>query len=143
MKKYFLLTIFTVASLFNAIAYACEHQGSCGKACAIGPYFISPQDGATVDQSFTIEMGIKGLTVHKAGQLIEGTGHHHLIIDGKAIGEEQTVPKDATHLHFGKGQTQTTITLKPGKHTLTLQFADGHHQSYGKIMSRNIEVHVK
>ena len=63
--------------------------------------------------------------------MLEGTGHHHLIVDGKAVPKGSVVPADATHMHFGKGQTETTLKLPPGKHTLTLQFADGAHQSYG------------
>jgi len=144
MKKWFILTIFTTASLLmSSMAYACAHSGSCGTSCSIGPHFISPKDGATVPKTFTIKMGIKGLKVHKAGALIEGTGHHHLIIDGSSVAENEVVAKDATHIHFGKGQTETSVTLTPGKHTLTLQFADGHHQSYGKIMSHTIAITVE
>ncbi len=126
------------------IAWAEAHEGSHGgKSCSIGPYFISPQDGDVVSGNVSIKMGIKGMRVHKAGELIEGTGHHHLIIDGGYVPENEVVPKDDKHIHFGGGQMETTIKLAPGKHTLTLQFADGHHQSYGKIMSKTIEITVK
>jgi len=53
------------------------------------------------------------------------------------------VPKDSTHLHFGKGQTETTVQLTPGKHKLTLQFADGLHRSYGGKLATTISVNVK
>ncbi|MFQ5518672.1 MAG: DUF4399 domain-containing protein [Mariprofundus sp.] len=105
--------------------------------------FVQPADGAVVGQDVNIVMAVDGMKVHKAGELIEGTGHHHLIIDGSFIVKGEGVPKDATHKHFGKGQTETTIRLAPGEHTLTLQFADGHHQSYGKPISTTITVHVK
>ena len=74
---------------------------------------------------------------------MDGTGHHHLIIDGHPVEAGKAVPADATHLHFGKGQTETTLKLAPGPHTLTLQFADGLHQSYGPEMSATITVTVK
>ncbi len=105
--------------------------------------FAQPKDGAELGRTFKVVMQVHGMQVHKAGELIEGTGHHHLIIDGGFIPRGETVPKDATHLHFGKGQTETMLTLNPGEHTLTLQFADGHHQSYGKALSKTIHVHVK
>ncbi len=117
---------------------ACSHA-------ADGPHvaFTQPQDGATVGQDVKVVMDVHGMQVHKAGELIDGAGHHHLIIDGGFVPKGEVVAKDATHKHFGKGQTEATIHLKPGDHTLTLQFADGHHQSYGKGMSETIHLHVK
>jgi len=144
MKHWFTLIALASTLLLSSVAQAaCKHEGVCNQSCTLGPEFISPKDGDTVSSNFAVKMGIKGMKVHKAGDLIDGTGHHHLIIDGAYIPENTTVPKDAQHIHFGKGQTETTIQLKPGKHTLTLQFADGHHQSYGKVMSKTIHITVK
>jgi hypothetical protein len=53
------------------------------------------------------------------------------------------IPVDNTHLHFGKGQTEAVLTLSPGNHLLTLQFADGAHRSYGSPLSRSISVTVE
>ena len=106
-------------------------------------HFVEPADGATVAQEFTVKMGVEGMTVQPAGALKDGTGHHHLIIDGQPVPAGTAVPADATHLQFGKGQTETTVKLAPGKHTLTLQFADGLHQSYGPALSQTITVTVK
>ena len=50
---------------------------------------------------------------------------------------------DDQHRHFGKGQTETEITLPPGRYRLTMQFADGAHRSYGEKMRKTIEVTVK
>lgn len=105
--------------------------------------FVEPADGATVSSPVSVKMGVSGMTVQPAGKLVEGTGHHHLIIDGEPIAAGMPVPADAKHLHFGKGQTETSVELPPGKHTLTLQFADGLHQSYGPAMSKTIEIDVK
>jgi hypothetical protein len=69
--------------------------------------------------------------------------HHHLIVDGGAVAKGQVVPSDAQHVHFGRGQTETELSLKPGPHTLTLQFADGAHLSYGEMMSQTIHITVK
>ena len=132
MKKHFGLALLTTAALFSAPAIG---GGSV--------HFITPTDGAMVSSEFQVKMGVKGIAVEPAGKLMDGTGHHHLIIDGHPIEAGKAVPADATHLHFGKGQTETTLKLAPGPHTLTLQFADGLHQSYGPEMSATITVTVK
>jgi Domain of unknown function (DUF4399) len=90
------------------------------------------------------EFGVDGLRVRPAGEgpLDHASGHHHLIIDGRPIPLGQTVPADDKHLHFGKGETQAQITLPPGRHTLTLQFADGAHRSYGPKWAATIRVNV-
>ena len=115
-----------------------------GAAFAEGSvHFVAPTDGATVPQTFKVEMGVTGMTVEPAGELNEGHGHHHLIVDGSAVAAGETVPADERHIHFGKGQTETTLTLPPGEHALTLQFADGLHRSYGPALSRTITVQVE
>jgi hypothetical protein len=106
-------------------------------------YFIEPTDGTTVTSPFKVRMGVEGMLVEKAGQLIDGTGHHHLIINGKPVEPGSVVPADEQHIHFGDGQTETEIELPKGKHTLTLQFADGAHRSYGPHMTQTITVEVQ
>jgi len=84
------------------------------------------------------------IKVDTAGPVIAGIGHHHLLIDAEdSLTAGTMVPKDSTHLHFGKGQTETEIKLAPGKHKLALQFADGLHRSYGGKLSTVITVNVK
>lgn len=83
------------------------------------------------------------MRVHPAGELIEGTGHHHLIVNGPAIATGQVVPADERHIHYGLGQTETELKLVPGDYQLTLQFADGAHVSYGPKMSQTIRVSVR
>ncbi len=112
-------------------------------AAAASVSFVSPTDGDTVGSEFMVQMAVDGMQLRPAGEVVEGTGHHHLIVDGGPLEAGTPVPSDATHLHFGKGQSETTLKLAPGEHTLTLQFADGKHRSYGPGMSRTIKVHVK
>jgi len=108
-----------------------------------GVYFVNLKNGDTVSSPVIVQMGVKGKTVEPAGALNAGKGHHHLIIDGSYIEKGQMVMKDSTHLHFGKGQTVDTLKLSPGQHTLTLQFADGAHMSYGKDWSSTVSILVK
>ena len=107
-----------------------------------GVYFKGISAGDSVSSPLTVKMGVCGKEVKPAGDVVEGTGHHHLIVDGSCIAAGETVPKDASHYHFGKGQTETTLDLTPGVHTLTLQFADGHHGSYGETLCKTIQVMV-
>lgn len=109
-----------------------------------GVHFVFPQNDAKIFAKSTVRFGVTGMTVTPAGQHIEDAtrGHHHLIIDGAPIPQGQPVPFDDTHMHFGKGQTETELTLAPGTHTLTLQFANGAHLSYGPALSTTIRVEV-
>ncbi len=127
-----LLAIVLLLSLSNAMA-----------ATTSKVHFTKPHDHEVVPPTFPVEFAVDGMTVAKAGEMKEGTGHHHLIIDGKPVAKGIVVPKDETHKHFGDAATSTSLTLKPGKHTLTLQFADGAHKSLGEEYSATINVEVK
>ncbi len=107
-------------------------------------FFKNLKDGQTVNSPFKVEMGVSGIELDTAGSMSANTGHHHLLIDdGDSIPMGTVVPKDSTHLHFGKAQTEATVTLSPGKHKLTLQLADGLHRSYGSQLSATVTVNVK
>lgn len=115
-----------------------------GVVCAAGRvYFVEPADGASVTGPFKVRFGLEGMRLAPAGDMSTGTGHHHLIIDGAAVPQNEVIPNDEHHRHFGKGQTETEVALSPGEHTLTLQFANGAHQSYGAEMSSSIKVMIK
>lgn len=114
---------------------------SCGQKD--GVYFQNLEDGQEVGTSVLVEMGVSGMDIKPAGEIEKGSGHHHIIIDGGSIKTGDMVPADKTHIHFGKGQTETTLDLSPGEHTLTLQFANGAHQSYGPDWSKTISITVK
>ena len=86
-----------------------------------------PADGATVSTTFKVEMAATGLVVEPSGEINEGAGHFHILVDTDFIPAGQVTPTDEQHLHFGKGQTAVYLELEPGEHTLRLQFADGAH----------------
>jgi hypothetical protein len=106
-------------------------------------YFKNLKDGQTVSSPVKVEMGADNIKVDSAGTLRPGSGHHHILVDAAAIEAGQVIPKDSTHLHFGNAQKQAEVALKPGKHTLSLQFADGLHRSYGNKLSSTVTVTVK
>jgi len=105
--------------------------------------FAEPKNGATLTSPFKVKMLVTGMKINPAGDMTANTGHHHLIVNGGPIKEGESIPFNDTHLHFGKGQTETDLSLPSGKYRLTLQFANGAHQSYGPSMSKTIEIIVK
>lgn len=91
-------------------------------------YFITPQDGDTVPQTFTVQMGAEGIIVEPAGEIREGAGHFHILVNEDFVGPGELIPIDtANYLHYGQGQTEVELTLPPGEYTLRLQLADGAH----------------
>ena len=106
-------------------------------------YFKNLKEGQTVSSPIKVEMVAEGINVDTAGTIKPGSGHHHLLIDVSSIEPGQVIPKDSRHLHFGNAQKQAEVPLKPVKHTLSLQFADGIHRSYGNKLSSTINVLVK
>jgi Domain of unknown function (DUF4399) len=107
-------------------------------------YIISPADGATVSSPVTVVFGLKGMGVAPAGVQQANTGHFHLLVDVGLPPQDQPIPKDEQHLHFGGGQTQTTLKLAPGKHTLQLLMGDYAHLSFDPaIASPVITITVK
>ncbi|MBR8652197.1 DUF4399 domain-containing protein [Achromobacter sp. Marseille-Q0513] len=131
------------ARICSGLAGAVLLSASLAAKAADKVYFVEPKDGATVDSPVKVKFGVDGMAVKPAGDMTAGTGHHHLIVDGKPVPKGEVVPTDDTHIHFGKGQTETELKLAPGKHTLTMQFADGAHRSYGPDLSSTISVTVK
>jgi hypothetical protein len=95
-------------------------------------YFITPHNGDTLHSPLTVRFGLKGLGVAPAGIKFDNTGHHHLLVDTDISELKLDAPMPASDkiLHFGKGQTETELTLAPGKHTLQLVFADYLHTSF-------------
>ncbi len=91
-------------------------------------YIVSPKDGAKVKGPVTVVFGLKGMGIAPAGIKFDNTGHHHLLVDADAPADlSKPLPADEHNIHFGKGQTETTLTLPPGKHTLQLLLADSLH----------------
>jgi Domain of unknown function (DUF4399) len=140
MKR--LVPLIVIALGVTAVAVAQVKRTTAPAAAEV--YFISPKDGESVTTPVTVRFGLKGMGVAPAGVAFEGAGHHHLIVDAPTPPLDAPVPADAKHLHFGKGQTETTLELKPGKHTLQLVVGDQLHIPHEPaVVSKVITVTVK
>lgn len=107
-------------------------------------YFVEPADGATIEGPVRVVMGLKGMGIAPAGIDFPATGHHHLIVDAPTPPPGAIIPMDANHIHFGKGQTETTLDLPAGTHTLQLVLADRNHIPHEPaVVSPVITVTVK
>ncbi|HJN51404.1 MAG: DUF4399 domain-containing protein [Pseudomonadales bacterium] len=106
-------------------------------------YIVSPADGDTVQSTFTIQFGLKGMGVSPAGIDVPNTGHHHLLIDASKLPPLNEPMGDAVR-HFGGGQTEVEISLAPGRHALQLILGDKLHIPHSPpVVSDKIFVTVK
>lgn len=121
-KRIFSVLILATSFVGPSLADSAEDKDT-------GPqvYFISPGHGAHVTNPIQVIFGLRGMGIAPAGTDKAGTGHHHLIIDADLPPLDENIPMDENHVHFGGGQTETTIELPPGEHTLQLLLGDMNH----------------
>ncbi|GAA6160803.1 MULTISPECIES: DUF4399 domain-containing protein [Ruegeria] len=115
-------------------------------------YFVNLSDGDSVQSPVTIVFGLNGMGVAPAGTEAENTGHHHLLIDRPPLGQGEDgadelaygLPADDNHIHFGGGQTEVTLEMAPGEHTLQLVLGDAGHVPHNPpIVSEVITITVE
>jgi len=106
-------------------------------------YIVSPANGATVPTTFDVVFGLQAMGVAPAGTQVNNTGHHHLLVDAAQL-PDLNAPMGANVTHFGAGQTQTTLTLTPGEHTLQLILGDYLHIPHNPpVLSEKITITVR
>ena len=145
-------TLITKNYLFNILSFllgvffliplsAVEKSSSPDKAML---YIITPQDGDTVSSPVKVIFGLKGMGVAPAGIKMKNTGHHHLLINLAQLPDlNLPIPSDEQHKHFGKGQTEVSIELEKGEHTLQLILGDHMHVPHEPpIISKKIRIKV-
>ncbi len=99
-------------------------------------YIITPRDGQRVRSPITVRFGLKNMGVTRAGDRTANMGHHHLLVDvTEPLEENEPLPTDRKHLHFGAGQTETQLDLPPGKHTLQLVLGDAEHKPFKPVVA--------
>lgn len=108
-------------------------------------YFISPSDGDSLESPVKVVFGLSGMGIAPAGVEMDNTGHHHLLVDVNELPPSGIpIPTDNNHIHFGGGQTEATIELAPGEHTLQLLVGDFlHRPAEEPVVSEKITITVK
>jgi hypothetical protein len=143
MRHVVAMLVIAIASCGAAFAQSQRTGGPTPAAPGAEVYFIDLKDGATVPAKLKIYFGLRNMGVAPAGSDRENSGHHHLLIDTELPPLDQPIPNDFNHLHFGAGQTETEITLKPGAHTLQLLMGDKDHIPHTPpVMSPLVRVRV-
>lgn len=144
--KFLLHSLTTALLLVPALAGA-EGLARTPAPEGVAVYFISPEDGATVTSPVTVQFGLQGMGIAPAGVEQEGTGHHHLLIDvdsSNMPAMDMPLPTSDHVVHFGGGQTETTIELEPGEHTLQLLLGDHRHVPHAPaVLSERITITVE
>lgn len=143
MKSFAVALLATLIGGFTTTALADTHVSSSPDGAKA--YIISPIDGATVPQTFTVKFGLSGMGVAPAGVEKANTGHHHLLIDVESMPDmSQPLPASDQVKHFGGGQTEAEITLPSGTHTLQLLLGNHQHIPHNKpVLSEKITVTVQ
>lgn len=140
-----LTTLITTSLLAMTIATTTALAGETPSPEGAKVYFVNLKDGQTVSNPVTVVFGLSGMGVAPAGTEKAKTGHHHLIINEAIEGEEldEPLPADEQHVHFGGGQTEVSIELPAGTHTLQLVLGDQNHIPHNPpVMSERIKVTV-
>jgi hypothetical protein len=130
MKK---VGLFSLAALLLVNGAALAGETPSAKDAKV--YFINIANGDMVKSPVKVQFGLSGMGVAPAGTEKENTGHHHVLIDRPALGKGEdgaeefnaNIISDEKHVHFGKGQTETTLELPPGQHTLQMVLGDKDH----------------
>lgn len=141
MKMY--LRVSLTISLLTALGVSCPSYAVENPKAKV--FIIEPANGATVPGTFTIKFGATGVEIAPAGTNKPNSGHHHLLIDTETLPDFHTpLPASPTLIHFGKAQTETQITLPPGKHSLQLVLGDYMHvPGDNPVISEKITVTVR
>lgn len=111
-------------------------------------YFIGLTDGAVVESPLKVKFGIEGFGITPAGTTgirRHTAGHHHVLLDVTQKPDmDEPIPRDARHIHFDGGETEASLQLPPGEHTLQLLLGDEQHEPQDPpLMSEKIRVTVR
>ncbi|WP_136440086.1 DUF4399 domain-containing protein [Pacificoceanicola onchidii] len=148
----FIRSALTALALLAAGPLVAQQGGETPAPDGASVYFANLSDGDTVSSPLTVVFGLKGMGVAPSGVEKENTGHHHLLVNRPPFGEGEDgmeemqygLPADDNHKHFGGGQTEVTLELEPGKHTLQLVLGDAGHVPHSTpVMSEQITITVE
>ena len=138
LKKYF-----KISSIILLVTSSLTYAGETPSVPGTKVYFINVKDGQILKSPFLVQFGLTGeMGIAPALADWPDTGHHHLIINAPPPNENKAISKKQLHLH--KGETEITVKLPPGKHTLQAVLGDYSHIPHDPpVMSEVITVTVE
>ena len=142
-------TVLALALLLAASAVSAGHHEENGMPRSERPeaarvYLITPTNGETTSSPVVVRFGLGGMGVAPAGVEKKNTGHHHLVVDAELPPANLPIPKSDNSRHFGGGQTEVTLELEPGTHTLQLLLGDHFHVAHDPpVVSEKITITVE
>jgi Domain of unknown function (DUF4399) len=132
----FAATGLVAATMFAATPFAQDFRQPAPAGAKV--YFIEPKNGAEITGPVVVKMGLVGMGVAPAGVEKKDTGHHHVLINTKLADPMAAIPMDDKHRHFGGGQTETSLTLPAGTHTLQLIVGDNNHIPHNPMIASDV-----
>lgn len=144
MKPYIVYLL--AAVMFSALSVQATESSIVSSVSADALVWIeSPQDGQRLSSPVTLSFGSSGVEISPAGIERNNSGHHHLLINLQTLpAMDIPLPANAQVIHFGKGQTQATIELEPGVHSLQLLLGNHLHVPHARpVMSDKITITVE
>jgi len=144
MKPYIVYLL--AAVMFSALSVQATESSIVSSVSADALVWIeSPQDGRRLSSPVTLSFGSSGVEISPAGIERNNSGHHHLLINLQTLpAMDMPLPANAQVIHFGKGQTQATIELEPGVHSLQLLLGNHLHVPHARpVMSDKITITVE
>jgi Domain of unknown function (DUF4399) len=153
----------TVAGIGTVAVAGCAQTGSEGTAdeesTSTDDNGTSPDEEPSVPEDASVSLSVpvadelsglyspcmaffeaKNFTVEEAGEVNEGAGHFHVLIDTDSVEPGETIPNNDQHLHFGDGSKRGVLDLEPGEHELTLQMGDGEHTALALTDTQSVTV---
>lgn len=91
---------------------------------------LEPAEGAEIEgPSVTVRLGVENLQIALAGDMTEGTGHHHLYLDADLTSVDEPIPSvEGSIVHMGDGSSEFTFeNVEPGAHRIIAVVGDGLH----------------
>jgi hypothetical protein len=143
LLTFFLLAAASTLSTVTTPAAAQAAKARTPAAADAYLYIGWPNDGQVVpaEHPLRVWFGLRNMGVAPKGVAFPNSGHHHLLIDTDLPPLDHEIPSDRNHLHFGTGETETIISLPPGRHTLQLLMGDAQHVPHSPpVVSKKITI---
>ena len=135
--------IFLAFSLFCCFSTISVYGGETPSVPGTKVYFINLIEGQKIKSPFLVQLGLTSeMGIAPALADWPDTGHHHIIVDSTIKNMNKSI--SSKHIHLSKGQSEISLKLPLGKHTIQIVFADYSHIPHDPpIMSEIINIIVE